>query len=466
MKRSKKLIALFLVLAVLCGGTVLLSQMEETKEQIQNTGEIILSILPENVSTLRWETEDNALSFHKEDTWLYDGDAAFPVDGEKLLKMLSIFESFGVSFVIEDVTDFGMYGLDEPVCTIEFTAGDETYTVTLGDYSTMDGERYLSIGDGKVYLAKTDPLDTFDIALRDMIHHDAALPGGEVEVLRFEGMESYTITRETDSDHAYFADDLYYAQREGNSIPLDTDRVESYLDLLTSLELSDFVTYNVTEEQLTAYGLDTPELTITAEYTDEQGVAGVYTLSVSRDAEELSAAEEAEANGKDAEDVTAYVRVGQSQIIYRITAYQGESLQNVSFHALCHREVLPADFEAVTRMDVTLEGTEYTLAAEEQDGETVWTYAGETFEINPLQKALDGLTVEYVTDFTSEFPGEKAEISLTVSLSDENRPTVQIDLYRRDGTYCLAVVDGEPLALISRSDVVDLVEAVNAIVLA
>lgn len=466
MKRSKKLIALLLVLAVLCGGTVLLSRMEETKEQIKNTGEIILSILPENVSQLSWETEDNTLSFHKEETWLYDDDAAFPVNGEKLLEMLSIFESFGVSFVIEDVTDFGMYGLDEPVCTIAFTAGEETYTVKLGDYSTMDGERYLSIGDGKVYLAKIDPLDTFDIALRDVILHDAVLPDGEVEVLRFEGMESYTITREADSGHAYFADDLYYTQREGDSVPLDTDRVESYLDLLASLDLSNFVTYNVTEEQLSAYGLDAPELTITAEYTDADGVSGVYTLSVSRDAEELAAAEDAEANGEDAEDVTAYVRVGDSQIVYRVTAYQGESLQDVSFHALRHREVLSADFDAITRMDVTLEGTEYTLTAEEQDGDTLWTYAGEAFEIKALQKALEGLTVEYVTDFTSESPGEKAEISLTVSLSDESRPTVQIDLYRRDGTYCLAVVDGEPLALIARSDVVNLMEAVNAIVLA
>lgn len=42
---------------------------------------------------------------------------------------------------------------------------------------------------------------------------------------------------------------------------------------------------------------------------------------------------------------------------------------------------------------------------------------------------------------------------------------MDIELYRHDGEDCLAVVDGETFALVPRSDVVDLIEAVNAIVL-
>ena len=41
----------------------------------------------------------------------------------------------------------------------------------------------------------------------------------------------------------------------------------------------------------------------------------------------------------------------------------------------------------------------------------------------------------------------------------------QIEFYRYDGNDCLAVVDGEAVSLVERSYVVDLVEAVNAIVL-
>lgn len=50
-------------------------------------------------------------------------------------------------------------------------------------------------------------------------------------------------------------------------------------------------------------------------------------------------------------------------------------------------------------------------------------------------------------------------------LERETSPEVQIQLYRYDGNDCLAVVDGEPLSLVERSLVVDLMEEFNAAVL-
>ena len=67
--------------------------------------------------------------------------------------------------------------------------------------------------------------------------------------------------------------------------------------------------------------------------------------------------------------------------------------------------------------------------------------------------------------FTSEEPTRKEEISLTLTLGLEGDPTVTIELYRYDGDSCFAVVDGDPVSLVPRSEVVDLIEAVNAIVL-
>ncbi|WP_278286464.1 hypothetical protein [Clostridium sp. AF28-12] len=42
---------------------------------------------------------------------------------------------------------------------------------------------------------------------------------------------------------------------------------------------------------------------------------------------------------------------------------------------------------------------------------------------------------------------------------------MEISLYRYDGSNCLAVVDGAPVSLVTRSLMVDLVEAVHGIVL-
>ena len=67
--------------------------------------------------------------------------------------------------------------------------------------------------------------------------------------------------------------------------------------------------------------------------------------------------------------------------------------------------------------------------------------------------------------FTDADHGKTQEIALTVYLDDENFPQVEIELYRYDGSHCLAVVDGTSVSLIPRADAMELVEEVQAIVL-
>lgn len=83
-------------------------------------------------------------------------------------------------------------------------------------------------------------------------------------------------------------------------------------------------------------------------------------------------------------------------------------------------------------------------------------------ETDDFRYALNALSA---SGFTEEEPADKEEISLTLQIDSENQPEAEIEIYRYDGNDCLAVVDGEPVALINRSYVVDLIEAVNAIVL-
>lgn len=471
MKRSKRLSILLGVLLVVCIATFIVMQTEEKKEQIKASGEIVLEVSSDDVQSLSWEYGETSLAFHKDETWLYDDDEAFPVDEEKIHDLLEQFESFGVSFVIEDVTDYSMYGLDDPVCTIQLTTEDQSYEITLGDYSNMDAERYVSIGDGNVYLAKNDPLDQFDTALKDMLDDDEALSYDQVSQIKFEGVENYGIFYEEDSNSTYCAEDVYFTKKNGKTLPLDTDRIGSYLESLTTLYLDNYMTYNVTDEELAAYGLDAPELTITVDYTrtDEDGneLSDTYMLSVSRDPEKLAAAEEAEEKGEEAEEVTGYVRVGDSQIVYEISESDCDNLLAASYDDLRHREVLPADFEDIYQVDISLEGSSYTIAAdgENEDGERIWKYQEEEITISDFQDALEGLRASSTDSFTVEGTAGKEEISLTVYLDNETYPEVKIQLYRYDGTNCLAKVDGQVFALISRSDVVELIEAVNAIIL-
>ena len=469
MRKATKLYALLGILLVVCITAFAVSRYEEKKEQIKNSGEVILEIPTDSVTALSWTNDSGTFSFTKDETWVYDDDNAFPVDEEKINELLEQFTSFAAAFAIDDVEDYAQYGLDEPVCTIRITAGEKSYTVELGDFSKMDEQRYISIGDGKAYLVSHDPLDEFDAVLRDMILDDTIPEFDAAEQIEFSGCENYTIIRDEDGK-SICADDIYFTDGQ----PLDTDNVDTVLSAIQSLSLTNYVSYNVTDEELTTFGLDDPELTIKMEYSsrDDDGNvegSGTLLLCISRNPEEVAAYEEAvEKDEDDLPDVTCYVRVGQSQIVYEISQSVYDQLTAVSYDTLRHQKLFTADFDTVMSIDVALSGENYTFTynppedKDDEDAEGTWTYNGEEFDVYDLRTALRAISV---SSFTDETPTGQEEISLTVHLDNENFPTFTLTLYRLDGTNCIATVDGKAVALVSRSQTVDLIEAVNELTL-
>lgn len=461
MSRSKKLYILLGVLVVACVATLAVTQIAERKEQIKNSGEPILELSSDSVQALSWEHKGETLAFHRDETWLYDGDEKFPVSEDKINELLEQFQPLSAAFVIEGVEDYGQYGLDNPVCTIHLTTEEQSYEIKLGDFSKMDSQRYVSIGDGNVYLVQNDPLDQFDAVLSDMIAHDEMPDFDQVTSIQFSGAQDYAASYEEDSSNTYCAEDVYFTQRGEKSLPLDTERVDSYLRKISNLNPTNYVTYNVMDGELTTYGLDTPELTVTVEYTpkDEER-AGVFVLHISRDPEEIK--KPSDEDDSEDETVTAYLRVDQSPIIYQISSDQYKDLMAASYDDFRHLEIFTADFADVRQIDISLEGDSYTLTSEEKGKERTWSFQEEELEIDDLKATLEALRAD---EFTSEKPSQKEEIGLTIHLDNEHFPTVLIRLYRYDGTHCLAVVDGESVALVNRGEVVDLIEAIHEIVL-
>ncbi|MBO5070623.1 MAG: DUF4340 domain-containing protein [Roseburia sp.] len=463
---KSKIIRLYILLGVLvvaCIATFAISRHEEEKELIKNSDKIILTLDSDSVTALSWEYDDTTLSFHKDETWLYDDDEAFPVDDEKIAALLEQFQEFGVSFIIEEVTDYSQYGLDEPTCTISITAGEEIYEIELGAYSTMDSKRYVSIGDGNVYLVTDDPMENYEVEISDLIKHDEIPDLSDATGIQFAGTENYEIIYEEESTNTYCADDVYFTDNK----PLDTSTVGDYLDTIDSLSLTDYVSYNATEEELQAFGLDTPDLTVTVDYPveneDGELITKTFVLNIGRNQEEL--AEALESEDEDAEyNVTAYARVGDSQIVYQITSLNYTNLTAVAYDDLRHKEVLTASFDDIYQIDITLEDTDYSLTTtEDEDGTTTWHYTeDEELNISGLKSAINALEAD---SFTEEEATQKEEISMTVYLNNENYPEIHIAFYRYDGENCLAVVDGQSVSFVSRSYVVDLIEAVNSIVL-
>ena len=321
MKRYKRVAVLLAVLALACAATFAVSRYEQHKEQIAESGETVLAIDPDAVTALSWTVGDESLAFHKDESWLYDADEAFPADADKIGERLELFSDFAAAFVIEDVEDYAQYGLDDPAATITLTAGEQNYTIKLGDFSQMDEQRYVDTGDGNVYLAVTDPMDLFDVELGELIQNDVIPDFDAVSRIAFAGAENYTVTYEKDSGRSYAAEDVYFDE---NGRPLDTARVEAYLSALSGADLSAYATYNASAGELEAMGMNDPELTVTVDYTggDDGETAGSCTVSIARApgdrATPDTAAPDDESTDDEAEDITAYLRVGESQIIYEL----------------------------------------------------------------------------------------------------------------------------------------------------
>lgn len=457
MRKAAKLYSLLGVLVILCICVFAVTQHQEKKEQIKTMGTAILEIPTDTVTNLSWVNDEGSFSFSKGDSWTYDEDEAFPVDGAAIEDLLSQFQSFRAAFSIENVEDFAQYGLDNPCGSISVTADGQTYTIELGNYSKMDQQRYLTLGDGTVYLAEHDPLDEFSAVATDMILNDTLPDFDAAEEITFTGAENYTVTRSED-EKSLCTSDVYFTN-EGS---LDTSLVSTYLTTLKGLSLTDFVTYNATEEELAAYGMDDPALTVEVRYSGD--TSGSFLLHLSQNVKELEAYQKAE-EGTTLPTVTCYARLGDSQLVYEISQSTYQKLTAASYNDLRHQKLFTGEFSTVTAMNVTLDGQEYSFTyqePEEEDGEGTWLYDGTEFAVYTLRTALCSMSA---SEFTDDTPTGQEEISVTLTLDNEDFPTFTLTLYRNNGSTCLAAVNGSPVAYVQRTQAVDLIEAINQIIL-
>lgn len=228
-----------------------------------------------------------------------------------------------------------------------------------------------------------------------------------------------------------------------------------------SRKLGTYVTYNTTDEELAKYGLDEPQYNLEVKYTpkseDSSEDSGDSTDSKAGSSEKTFILH---VSAK--QDDKAYVRIGDSKIIYEITEDEYKNVTDGSYDSLRHKSVVTANLSDVDSVKVTLEDKDYTIDLSEKKGDVVSTYDGEEIEGTDFTDALKALKA---SDFTSEEPSEKEEISFTLHYKDDKYPEKEVKIYRYDGTNCLVTIDGKSISLVKRDLVVDLMEAVNAIVL-
>lgn len=445
MNRSKKLMILAILLLALCGGTFAASRLtvepDSQEETISTT--TIFTLEESAVTSLHWEYSEE-LTFDREgEGWVYRENHVFPVDGTYLDTILQTLSQVDSYKTIENIDNWDTYGLQIPVCTISIAAG-QTYDLAIGIETTMGGQRYFSIGDGKVYLVDSAILEPFQYGLYDLM---AAQEMPEIErvtamtVTTPEG--SYTLTYDPDSGRTYADDYVWFWE----DTALDTGEAESLVGVVTQLSLTQCENYDA--QDLSDYGLDAPELTATV----YDGGEVAYTLPIS-----------APKSG------SCYVLLPGTDMVYSIDDAIYETLRYTTAADLVPEDVLRMDWDTVSTVTVTLDGTDHTFTRSEKETtddegnttrETIWLLDGEEAALSDVLTTVTGLSA--TGSATGLTPAGDELLQLAIARERASFDLVELTIYPYSSENCLVTLDGTATVTISRQDAAELVSSLRAL---
>ena len=493
MKRGTKLLSLAAVLVVLIAAAFAVNKLipEDGGSTEEEESVSIFTLETGDATALAWEYGGESLSFlSSNDGWIYAGDSSFPLNTSYIDKMLQALSEIRASRTIEAPEDLEQYGLSEPVCTITVTAG-ETTELRIGDETGMGGERYLSLGDGNVYLVDEDILDSFAYGLYDLVKKEVIPSMEEVTSFQVESKNnSYCLKYLENSGLAYSDSYVWFMDNGGAYQTLDTELTESLLQTVTNMKWKDCVNYKADKAALVQYGLDEPAATVTVNYRmtaevetnekDSDGNAVTETVTT----QESFVLELGSASGS-----SCYARLAGSEMVYLVSGDILDTLLYTSSSELQPDEVLVMDWDEVTGVVIELDGETYALekitrlvvtGGEDGDGEDSEESADSENEAETVEETvyrLDGedIAIEDVLERLTEMdstgysggiaPERGCQIRFVLERDTEAFAQVELCFYAYDSSSCLVTLNGESTVFVAREDVVDLVEAVNALVL-
>ena len=446
MKRSKKLIALLLVLVLLIGAVVAVqsgnSETDTDETEAADTGTVVYTLDADDVTALSWDYSEYVAFENGSDGWVYTEDEAFPLDKTYIETMLSALRQVTSYKTIENPADLDQYGLAVPVCAIHVTT-NTVQTLKIGSESALGGQRYFSTGDGNVYLVDENLLSSFSYGLYDVLALETIPEMTEVSGFTVTTPErTLAITREEGSGKAYSDSYVWFA----DDVTLDTELTDALIARITGLAWNTCVDYAA--EDLAAYGLAEPAASVTVEHA-----GGTFTLEI----------------GSNTDD-GCYVRLTDSNMVYLVDSTVHDSLCYATANELLPDVVLVMDWTQVTAVDLILDGETYTLGwavkeTTDADGnaveETVLQFADTAVEATGITEALDAVTsVGYAAGLTSDQP---AQIQILIHRNTEAYSLVELAFYPYDSSACLTVLNGQATVLADRTQVADLVELVNTL---
>lgn len=472
MTRGKKLVLLLGVLLVLMTVTVLVMEFAPDENAEEEAAVTVFTLDMDQVTGLSWTYEGEEVSLERdaENNWTYPADDAFPLDQSYPDAMVQALSEIQADRIIEEPEDLSEYGLADPVCSITVQA-DETRQLAIGDETSLGGQRYLSLGDGNVYLVDASLLDDFALGLYDIVAKETIPSMTDVSSFQIQsGSTTLTIDYTEEEGLAYSDQYHWFWNQDGTLTALDTSLTSTLLETITSLSWNSCVAYQATQDQLSQWGLDDPSVIVTVSYVES---SQVETNETDEDGQPIYETKETPKTFTlelgDYDGDTCYARLAGSTMVYQVDGSVRDTLAAAKGNDLLPQDVLLMDWTEVTGVDITLDGTTYSLnktvqEETDEDGNTTETYLyqldGQTVDI---ADALDSIQDLEVVGSDAEAQGSKEEISFTFHRDTDYYPTVTLTFYAYDSSSCLESLNGESRLLVDRDGVLDLIETLRGL---
>lgn len=373
-KKSRTLILGASSLVILSGAYLLLriyNQNAQEAELAESAQEEILSLDEDTLASVSFEIDGSEVTFlYEDEEWSLENDPEFPVDSTYLMTTLSYLEPLEAVRTLEEVTDTGEYGIDEPQNTITLTDSEGTETIlTIGSTNISTGDDYLMLNDD------SSTIYTINTSLRDSLHDDLYdyAEGEELPYILSSEISGLSVEKADGSYELLLEDAVWMVQGDGtDAVSADQDAVDTVISSIAGASYADYLEYNCTSPE--DYGLDDPAAVLTILYEEDS-----ETQSESEDASE-EASTESDSSASESEEETEAITeeeaaAAQLTLLIGSTDESGDyyvqqdgstEVHTISYDTLSSLlEKTGEDFEETSESETETVSEEETEAAEE-----------------------------------------------------------------------------------------------------
>ncbi|WP_294451203.1 DUF4340 domain-containing protein [uncultured Gemmiger sp.] len=245
-------------------------------EEDEDTGIALFSVTADDLSTIAYQDGDTdvALTKGEDGVWTLDSDTMLPIDQDAVSELATSITGMTAQRELGEDADVDSMGFATPEMSISFTAGEDSYTLTVGDQNSMTDTYYARLGeDGPVYTIATSDLSSLCKTPRQLYQAQ--------DITDIESSDVTAMTLETGSEVLSFTlEDETWTLDSDPGYELDQDTVKRMVNTICSLESEWSITQPGPDSE---YGLDTPNAVVTVTASDGSSVRCVFGTTSTED---------------------------------------------------------------------------------------------------------------------------------------------------------------------------------------